>query len=159
MTADPTARLLVAALTKQGGAIAVAESLTGGLLAASLVDVPGASKVFRGGVVAYATELKARLLGVDEGLLAQHGPVDAEVARQMAIGVRHRLGPAALGVATTGVAGPDAQDGHPVGTVFIGISTDTGAQAHRLALSGDRDAIRRTSVFEALRRALAAVGE
>ena len=85
--------------------MAAAESLTGGLVAAALTDVPGASNAFRGGVVAYATELKAQLLGVDVAMLKRHGPVYAPVAAAMADGVRQRLG-ATIGVATTGVAGP-----------------------------------------------------
>ncbi|GAA5012016.1 hypothetical protein GCM10025734_57140 [Kitasatospora paranensis] len=110
-----------AALRAQGATVAVAESLTGGLLAAALVDVPGASATFRGSVTAYATELKASVLGVDEGLLAVHGPVHPVVARQMADGVRRLLG-ATYGLATTGVAGPEAQDGLPVGTVHVGFA-------------------------------------
>jgi nicotinamide-nucleotide amidase len=101
-----------------GLTLAVAESLTGGQLAAALTCVPGASAVFRGSVTAYATDLKAAILGVDGALLAEVGPVHAEVARQMAWGVR-RVCSADLGIATTGVAGPDAQDGRPVGTVFV----------------------------------------
>ena len=97
---------LIALLAARRQSIAVAESLTGGLLAAALTDVPGASAVFRGGVVAYATELKAVLLGVDRALLAAQGAVSAEVAGAMATGVRDRLG-ATVGAATTGVAGPD----------------------------------------------------
>src|SRR4051812_47619675 len=97
---------LLADLRSRGWTIAVAESLTGGLLCAALVDVVGASRSLRGGVVAYATELKGALLGVDDAVLAARGAVDPEVARQMAAGVRVRLG-ADVGLATTGVAGPD----------------------------------------------------
>jgi nicotinamide-nucleotide amidase len=99
----------------------VAESLTGGMLCSALIDVPGASAVVRGGVVSYATDLKHRLLGVDAGLLAANGPVDPDVATQMAHGVRERLG-ADWGVATTGVAGPDPQDGIAAGTVYIAVA-------------------------------------
>src|SRR5690348_17631019 len=98
-----------------GQTVAVAESLTGGLVAAALTDVPGSSAVFRGAVVAYATELKAELLGVDAVMLRRHGAVYPAVAAAMAEGVRARLG-ATYGVATTGVAGPDPSDGQPVGT-------------------------------------------
>ena len=101
-------------LTAAGQTVAAAESLTGGLVAAALTDVPGSSSAFRGCVVAYATELKAQLLGVDSRLLAAHGPVYAPVAAAMAEGVRTRLG-ATIGVATTGVAGPDPADGFPPG--------------------------------------------
>ena len=108
-SAGPAARELAAEilslLTQAGRTVATAESLTGGLVAAALTDVPGSSNAFRGGVVAYATELKAQVLGVDALMLKQHGPVYAPVAAAMAEGVRKRLG-ATVGVATTGVAGP-----------------------------------------------------
>jgi nicotinamide-nucleotide amidase len=134
-------------LARRGQTLAVAESLTGGLVAAALTGVPGASRVFRGSVTAYATEVKRDLLGVDGALLAERGAVDAEVARQLASGVRERLG-ADWGAATTGVAGPDPQDGQPVGTVHVAVSAPGtgGVVAQRLLLSGDRAAIRAGSV-------------
>ncbi|WP_405011375.1 CinA family protein [Kitasatospora sp. NBC_01539] len=138
-----------AALREQGATVAVAESLTGGLLAAALVDVPGASATFRGSVTAYATELKAAVLGVDEGLLAVHGPVHPVVARQMAEGARRLLG-ATYGIATTGVAGPDPQDGLPVGTVHVGFAGPDGTAAVSPVLSGQRADIRAATVSEAL---------
>ncbi|MER5867025.1 CinA family protein [Kitasatospora sp. NPDC002040] len=138
------------ALRERGATLAVAESLTGGLLSAALVDVPGASATYRGGVTAYATGLKAELLGVDEGLLAVHGPVHPVVARQMAEGVRRLLG-ATYGLATTGVAGPQEQDGRPVGTVHIGLSGPDGAVTDSLHLSGARERIRQETVDAALR--------
>jgi nicotinamide-nucleotide amidase len=145
---------VVGALASRGLTIAVAESLTGGLLVASLVDVPGASAVVRGGVVAYATPLKHALLGVDQALLDENGPVDPEVARQMAAGARTRLAvdgtPAAIGLSTTGVAGPDPQHGHPVGEVWLGLADAHGAEARRLELGGDRAAIRAGTVDAAL---------
>jgi len=145
---------LIAELTRLGMSIAVAESLTGGLVVAELVSVPGASAVVRGGVVAYATELKSTLLGVDAELLAARSPIDPEVARQMAEGVRTRLGhdgaPADIGLATTGVAGPDPQDGHPVGEVWIGLSMQGRVEARGLALGGDRASIRAATVSESL---------
>lgn len=147
---------VVAALRAAGVTVATAESLTGGLLCSTLVDVPGASTVVRGGVVAYATELKASVLGVDAGLLARTGPVDGDVAEQMARGARAVLG-ADVGVSTTGVAGPDAADGVPAGTVFVGLAADAvagGARHVRLALDGDRTAVRRASVDAALRAVL-----
>jgi nicotinamide-nucleotide amidase len=101
--------------------IAAAESLTGGQLAAAFTAVPGASAVFRGSVTAYATDLKASVLGVDAVLLASNGAVHPEVARQMAEGVR-RVCRADLGLATTGVAGPEPQDGRSVGTVYVAVS-------------------------------------
>ena len=157
MTALPEAEELLRRLGEHGWTIGVAESLTGGLVVASLVDVPGASAWVRGGVVAYATDLKHAILGVDAALLAAHGPVHPEVARQMAEGVRTVTGRdgvrADVGVATTGIAGPDSPDGQPVGTVHLGVSTPERTHSISVVLDGDRDAIRR----EAARRALAAV--
>jgi nicotinamide-nucleotide amidase len=145
---------LIGELTRRGMTIAVAESLTGGLVVAELVSVPGASVVVRGGVVAYATELKSTLLGVDAELLAKKSPIDPEVARQMAEGVRWRLGqhgmPADIGLATTGVAGPDQQDGHPVGEVWVGVAIGDLVEAHGLTIGGDRAAIRAATVSESL---------
>jgi len=156
VTGDPreAATRLIAELTRLGMTIAVAESLTGGLVVAELVSVPGASAVVRGGVVAYATELKSTLLGVDAELLAARGPVDPEVARQMAEGVRRRLGsdgrPADIGLATTGVAGPEQQGGHPVGEVWLGLAMDGVLEARGLTLGGDRASIRTATVSESL---------
>lgn len=147
--ASDLAARVIDELARRGLTVAVAESLTGGLVVAELVAVPGASAVVRGGVVAYATDLKASLLGVDEALLAARGAVDVDVATQMAAGVRDRLG-ADIGVATTGVAGPDEQDGHPVGEVFVAVATATGVRGRGLRLGGDRDAIRRATVSESL---------
>lgn len=140
---------LVAALAASGLTVAVAESLTGGALVARLVDVPGASAVVRGGVVAYATYLKAALLGVDLGLLADVGPVHPEVARQMADGVRRRLG-ADVGIATTGVAGPAPQHGQPVGTVCIAVRGEQVDAVREHLLAGGRSALRESTVGLAL---------
>jgi nicotinamide-nucleotide amidase len=145
--ADPFA--VVSALTARAQTLAVAESLTGGLLAATLVDVPGASKVFRGGFVVYATDLKASLVGVPVDLLAERGPVDPVVAAALAEGARHRCG-ATWGLATTGVAGPDGQNGVPVGTVFVACSGDMGGVVQPLNLDGDRSMIRLAAVDAAL---------
>ena len=112
------AEALVTRLSDSGLTIAAAESLTGGLVCSALVDVPGASAVLRGSVTAYATELKAQVLGVDDARLASVGPVDAQVAQEMADGVAQLLG-ADVAVATTGVAGPGPADGHEAGTVYI----------------------------------------
>ncbi|ROS48538.1 CinA family protein [Frigoribacterium sp. PhB24] len=145
---------VVAELTYRRLTIAVAESLTGGALVSELVSVPGASAVVRGGVVAYQTELKHTLLGVDAGLLARHGPVHRDVATSMATGVRDRLavdGQAAdIGLATTGVAGPDPQGGHEPGTVFVGLAVPGEVRVVELSLSGDRRAIRNGTVSESL---------
>jgi PncC family amidohydrolase len=130
--------------------LAVAESLTGGLLAATLVDVPGASTVFRGGVVAYATPAKHALLGVDADLLARAGAVHPEVARQMAAGARAAFG-AGVGVATTGVAGPDPQDGVPPGVVHVAVvGPGEHSAVESLALRGDRPQVRAQTVAHAL---------
>jgi nicotinamide-nucleotide amidase len=136
-------------LRARGDTIAVAESLTGGMLAAALTAIPGASAAFRGGVVAYATPLKAALLGVPAALLDSRGAVDPEVARAMADGVRSRLG-ATVGAATTGVAGPDPQDGQPVGTVYIAVSAGGDTTVRSLALSGGRHQIREATVEQSL---------
>ncbi|MGR2753832.1 CinA family protein [Agromyces arachidis] len=163
--ADPTsppattdAAALVARLTASGRTIACAESLTGGLLAATLVDVPGASATFLGGIVAYATDLKRALVDVDAHLLAERGPVDHEVAEQLADHVRSLCAvdgrPADLGIGTTGVAGPDPQDGHPPGAVFIGIASARGVRSVALRLDGDRSAVRRATVARALAEAM-----
>ena len=136
-------------LTEDGLTVAVAESLTGGGLASALVDVPGASAAFRGGVVAYATELKTSLLGVDAGLLARGGAVQPEVAVAMAEGVRSRLG-ATYGVGTTGVAGPDPQDGAGPGVVHVAVAGPQGLRTLALDLRGGRERVRRVAVVHAL---------
>ncbi|MFF7231924.1 nicotinamide-nucleotide amidohydrolase family protein [Streptomyces sioyaensis] len=146
-------------LAGRGQSLAVAESLTGGLVAGALTAVPGASRVLRGSITAYATDLKQELLGVDGALLAGRGAVDGEVARQMAGGVRRVLG-ADWGIATTGVAGPDPQDGHPVGTVFVAVRGPEGAGAvRRLALAGDRDRIREDTIRAVLALLLSELAE
>jgi len=132
---------LVAELRRRRETLATAESLTGGAVASALVDVPGVSLVLRGAIVAYATELKHELLGVDADLLAREGAVHPEVARQMADGVRLRLG-ATWGVATTGVAGPDPQDGKLPGTVHFAVAGGAGVVVRSLLLPGGRPAVR-----------------
>ncbi|MEU4800489.1 CinA family protein [Streptomyces sp. NPDC023327] len=156
-----TASRLLRLLAARGETLAVAESLTGGLVAAEVTAAPGASMVFRGSVTAYATELKRDVLGVDGTLLDERGAVDPEVARQMAVGVRKALG-ADWGIATTGVAGPEPQDGKPVGTVFVAVAgpgqdgvrgyADGGAEGKvsALRLNGDRTEIRMESVRSVL---------
>jgi len=145
----PAAADLVVRLTAAGQTVAVAESLTGGLVAAALTDVVGASLVVRGGVLAYATDLKSGVLGVDGVLLAQVGAVDGDVAVQMANGVRSLMG-ATFGLATTGVAGPDPLDGKPVGTVYVAVVGPGSSRVRRLSLSGDRAHIRAQSVHAVL---------
>ena len=140
---------LLAALGGRSATVAVAESLTGGLVVARLVQVPGASAVVRGGVVAYATDLKASLLGVPEALLAGSGAVDPDVAAAMAVGVAERLA-ATYGVATTGVAGPDPQDGRPPGTVHVAVAGPAGVEVRSLVLEGGRDDVRHGAADAAL---------
>jgi nicotinamide-nucleotide amidase len=141
---------ILAALRTRGESLAVAESLTGGLLGATIVDVPGASTVFRGGLIVYATDLKSRLAGVPEELLNAHGPVHADVAAALAAGARERC-LADWGLATTGVAGPDPQDGVPPGTVYLGLAGPGGvAEVRRMDLPGDRAAVRSAAVAQAL---------
>jgi nicotinamide-nucleotide amidase len=118
---EALAQEVMALAIPHSATLAVAESLTAGLVAGTLASVSGASAVLRGGIVAYATDLKSSLLGVDELLLERGGAVQAEVALAMAEGVAGRLG-AGYGVATTGVAGPDPQDGQPPGTVYVAVS-------------------------------------
>ncbi len=148
---------VVAALVAGARTIATAESLTGGLVCAALTDVPGASAVVRGSVVAYATELKAQVLGVDATLLATGGAVQAEVARQMATGVCRVLG-SDVGVSTTGVAGPDPQDGRAVGTVFVAVAFGGEVTVRELALSGNRSSIRAKTVTQVLELVAGVVG-
>lgn len=153
-TADPDggpAQQAITALRDAGATVATAESVTGGLVAASLTSVPGASWVVLGGVVAYARAVKASVLGVDAGLLERGGAVQEEVARQMAVGVRCLSG-AVWGVSTTGVAGPQASDGKTVGTVFVGVSGPDGDEVSELQLSGDREAVRAQTVAMCLDR-------
>ncbi|PPF80696.1 competence protein [Rathayibacter rathayi] len=140
---------LIAELRRRGVDLAVAESLTGGALSSALVEVPGASAVYRGGVVSYATELKHRLLGVDARVLEARGPVDPGVALQMARGAASRLAAnerLTLGLATTGVAGPDPQGGAAVGTVFVAAVLGADELVREHCFDGDRAAIRSASV-------------
>lgn len=144
----PSTPDILKTLSQRGQTLAFAESLTGGLLCDEFISVAGASAVVRGGVVAYATDVKARVLGVDQALLDSSGPVDPDVARQMAQGARTALG-ATFGLSTTGVAGPEPQ-GHPVGTVYIGVATQTHAVHRLLHLDGDRTQIRTLTVAAAV---------
>lgn len=150
---DPTAEL-IAELTARHLTIGVAESLTGGLLTAELIRIPGASVVVNGGVVAYNTDLKRTLLGVDVAILNVHGAVHPDVAIQMAVGVRTAAAVggvrADVGVSTTGAAGPDPQDGREPGTVFIGVSVGTYAWSIPLQLVGDRASVRAQTVVRAV---------
>lgn len=141
---------VVERLAAAGRTVAIAESLTGGAVCDALVAVPGASQVLRGGVVAYATSVKAEVLGVPTALLAAYGAVHPDVAREMAERVRALLG-ADLGLATTGVAGPDPQDGHLPGEAYVALAGSGPTLVERLSVEGDRAAIRAAVVHEALR--------
>jgi nicotinamide-nucleotide amidase len=143
--ADTMESVVAGQLSARSFTLGVAESLTGGLIAARLVGVPGASSWFRGGVVSYASDVKFDVLGVEPGPV-----VSARAARQMAIGARHVLG-ADIGLAVTGVAGPDEQEGMAVGTVFVGLSLSTGhAEAVEFRLPGDRERVRQYATTSAL---------
>jgi PncC family amidohydrolase len=140
---------LLERLVAAGETVAVAESLTGGLVCSTLVTVPGASRVVVGGIVAYQTDVKASVLGVSAELLAERGAVDPDVALAMARAVRTKFG-ATIGISTTGVAGPDPQDGVPVGTVFVAIANDLDETVTRCDFEGSRDDIRTLAVGAAL---------
>ena len=144
-TDDDTMESVVLDLCRERGlTLAVAESVTGGLVGGRLTDIPGASDVFRGGVISYATEVKQSLLGVSEG------PVVSEIAaRQMAVGVRNRL-VADIGLSLTGVAGPAEQDGQPVGTLFVGMVGPGFEEVRQANMPGVREMMRQFSVITAL---------
>jgi nicotinamide-nucleotide amidase len=130
--------------------LAVAESCTGGLVAELLTSVPGASRSFLGGVVAYANEAKTELLGVNRAVLEAHGAVSAEVARAMADGARRRLG-ASVAVAVTGIAGPDGGSADkPVGLVHFAVASETGVTSKHALFTGGRELVRRRAAFAAL---------
>jgi len=140
---------VLALLQERGQTLATAESLTGGRLASALTGVPGASKSYVGGVVAYATSVKQDLLGVPTGLIERYGVISAECALAMARGAAGVTG-AAWGIGTTGVAGPDEQDGHPPGTVHVGLVGPGVSTALALELVGGREAIQDRTCVEAL---------
>jgi nicotinamide-nucleotide amidase len=141
--------VLLNLLKEQNATLAVAESLTGGLLAASLTDIPGASEVLRGGAVVYTNEMKQRLLNVPAEVLEKHSAVSAETAIAMAEGMR-TLSNADYAISTTGEAGPKSQSGAKVGTVFVGIASSKSTFSEALELTGDRDRIRKRSVLAAI---------
>ena len=133
----------------RGWSLGTAESLTGGLLAATIVGVPGASSVFAGSVVAYDPVVKTSVLGVDPALIDRVGTVHEEVAGQMATGARRVLD-VDLALATTGVAGPGPSEGHPAGTVWVACATAKGVKARLVTLSGERPAVRAGAALAAL---------
>src|SRR5262245_41444001 len=150
------ARALVADLTVRRQSVATAESLTAGLLAATLAGVPGASVVLRGGLITYIEDTKIALAGVAPQLLDAVGPVAAPTARALAVGARQRCA-ATWGIGLTGVAGPEAHGGHPVGTVLVGLAGPGDAGVVELALAGSRWDIRVGAVNEAIGRLRALV--
>jgi nicotinamide-nucleotide amidase len=143
------AAAVVHTLVERGQTVAVVESLTGGLLAATFVEIAGVSRVFRGGLVVYATDLKSSLAGVPDELLAARGAVDPDVAVAMAEGGRVRCS-ADWALATTGVAGPDPQDGKPVGLVYVAVAGPDETVVQELSLEGNRVAVRSGAVAAAL---------
>jgi nicotinamide-nucleotide amidase len=144
------AELVLELCRARGYRMATAESCTGGLVAARLTDVPGASDVVAGGVVAYANDVKTAELGVSERLLAEHGAVSAEVAEAMAVGVRERLD-VEVGISVTGVAGPaGGTPEKPVGLVYFHVSTPEGEEGRSFSLPGDRATIRSRATVSAL---------
>ena len=149
MEMSVAAAAVVHTLVERHETLATAESLTGGLVAATIVEIPGVSAVYRGGFVVYATELKGRLAGVPEKLLEERGPVDRDVAAALAEGARERCA-ADWAVATTGVAGPEPQDGKPVGLVYVAVAGPAGTEVRELQLTGNRTAVRTESVTAVL---------
>lgn len=151
------AQTLVATLQGRAETVAVAESLTGGLLAGFVTGVAGASAVFPGGVVSYATEVKQKLLSVPQEVVDSDGVVSARCAEAMASGVRDLLG-TTYALSTTGVAGPESQEGKPVGRVYVGLAGPDGTTSAELDLDGDRAEIREQSCAAALSELLSALG-
>lgn len=146
---DAVAARVLGLLRERGETLATAESLTGGGLGQVITTVPGASTVYLGGTIAYSTELKRSHLGVSESTLTDHGAVSAECAVEMARGAVNRTG-ADWALSTTGVAGPDSQEGKPVGLVYVGVVGPAGATALRLDLAGEREQIREQTITAAL---------
>lgn len=144
------AKTVVEKLTLTGMSLCTCESMTGGLVASEIVAVPGASKVFKGGLVTYCDEEKRQLAGVTEETLKKHGAVSKECATEMALGARERCG-ADIAISFTGCAGPDSDEqGTPVGLTYIGIATPEGAQAHEYKFSGSRQRIRMLACLNGL---------
>jgi CDP-diacylglycerol--glycerol-3-phosphate 3-phosphatidyltransferase len=163
---EDLAKTLVELCLQQGVRIAVAESLTGGMIASAIVDVPGASKVLLGGEVVYTNEAKIELLGVSPELLAEHGAVSFETADAMLEGIRRKYAAAGvageseiLAISATGVAGPGDQDGIPAGTYYVGAMLGEGQIVYGQFADGDRNQVRSAAVLSALRVALDLLAE
>lgn len=153
MAAEP-AEHLAEVLPERGETVAVAESCTGGLVAAELTSISGASDWFAGGVVAYLPRVKEGVLGVEPGVLEEHGAVSEPVARAMAVGVLEAVG-ADWAVSTTGYAGPEGGPEAPAGTVFVGVARDQGdgpeaVAVERHRIQGARNAARRRMAGDAM---------
>lgn len=144
---------LVAAFRQRRRTLAIAESMTGGLVAARVTRVPGSSDAFRGGLVTYTDDAKSRLLGLDREHLARTGAVTRDVARLMASAARERVG-ADVAVSVTGFAGPDVPPGGEKGLVFLGVAHAGGVDVHEMRYGGEREAVREAAVQDALRFAL-----
>lgn len=160
---SPAAAEVISVLKMRDVSLGTAESLTGGLLGAAVTSVPGASAVYLGGFVAYATSMKSRLLGIDADLLGDVSVVSEDCARLMAVAASERTG-ADWTIAVTGVAGPDGQDGHEPGEVWVAVAGPVigphaqAVYAEGYQFEGDRDAVRKATVdaaFEMLLRVLA----
>ncbi len=153
---------VLAALEERGWKLAIAESLTGGLLAADFVAVPGASRVLLGSITAYQNSIKENMLDVPAGDLVQFGAVSAEVAEAMALGIQTKFADgnqSIVGISTTGVAGPDADGDKPVGLVYVGLAIPgLPVQSFELKLDGSRDEIREAAVRSAVSELLEQIG-
>ena len=136
-------------LRQRGSTLALAESVTGGLTQTLICEIPGASDVFAGGVVAYSAAIKETLLGVNEKTIAEYSVVSSQVAQEMADGAREKLN-ADFALSLTGEAGPQSASGAAVGTVWIGLSSGESTQTFKREYHGDRDAIRRRAAHAAL---------
>lgn len=139
----------IALLQARGLTVGTCESLTGGMICSTLVDVPGASKVVRGGLITYQTDTKTLLADVDAALIADKGVVSGEVARAMAEGARARLG-VDIAVSATGMASPGDENDPPAGTVYVGLASEKGVRAIPLQLTGNRQEIRQQTVEQAI---------
>ncbi len=154
---EQLAQSVITALKEKGQTVGACESLTGGLICATLVNVPGASAVVRGGFVTYQTDTKTLLADVPADLIAEKGVVSAEVAKAMAEGTRMKLG-VDIAVSATGMASPGGPEEPPAGTVFVGLASENGVRAIPLRLEGGRQEVRRKTVEQALLAVLAEVG-
>lgn len=136
-------------LVELGATVATAESLTGGLIGVLLTEAPATSVTYRGGLIVYGVDAKSHIAGVDDDLLAERGPVHPAVAEQLAVAARQRVD-ADYGIGITGVAGPAAQGGRPVGEVHVGIASASGVRSHEHHFDGTRSEIRALAATAAL---------